>query len=314
MKVQRGVWIGGAVLAVVLGVEVLAGVQAAETALHPARRVLTAASALRMQSMTARIGAHWREASVTAADGAVLHAWAMVPAHSNGNAVLLLHGHRDNRMGMMNRAEILLRHGYAVLVPDARAHGQSGGNLATYGVLEAGDVRLWYDWLETNLHPRCVDGYGASMGAAAVLESLATTPGYCAVVADSPFASFREVSYDRVGQGVHLGDWFGRTLGRPVVDVGFAYARLRYGQNLEKASPLQALPASHVPVLLLHGEQDTNVPIRHARLLLAAAKDRQPQIVFWPVAHSEHTMAIKTNPAEFEQRVTGWFDAHPAAH
>ena len=48
---------------------------------------------------------------------------------------------------------MLLRHGYATLIPDARAHGRSGGNIPTYGVLEADDIRRWFDLIQ-NPHGR----------------------------------------------------------------------------------------------------------------------------------------------------------------
>lgn len=43
-------------------------------------------------------------------------------------------------MGMIGYAELLLTRGSAVLMPDSRAHGQSGGALATYGLLEKDDI------------------------------------------------------------------------------------------------------------------------------------------------------------------------------
>lgn len=62
--------------------------------------------------------------------------------------VILLHGLSDNRLGMIGYAELLLAHGFAVLMPDARAHGASGGDLATYGLLESDDIHEWFDWLD----------------------------------------------------------------------------------------------------------------------------------------------------------------------
>ena len=37
----------------------------------------------------------------------------------------------------VGQCELLLRHGFAVLLPDARPHGISGGDIATYGVMES---------------------------------------------------------------------------------------------------------------------------------------------------------------------------------
>jgi uncharacterized protein len=61
-----------------------------------------------------------------AKDGAVLRAWRLLPHRGNGKSVILLHGLSDNRMGMIGYAELVLSHGYGILMPDSRAHGQSG--------------------------------------------------------------------------------------------------------------------------------------------------------------------------------------------
>jgi len=50
-------------------------------------------------------------------------------------------------MGMIGYAEFFVSHGYNVLMADARAHGASDGGLATYGLVEATDIRRWVDWL-----------------------------------------------------------------------------------------------------------------------------------------------------------------------
>jgi alpha-beta hydrolase superfamily lysophospholipase len=54
--------------------------------------------------------------------------------------VLLFHGVSDNRTGVLGHAEFLLRHGYGVVVMDSRAHGESGGDMATYGWKERHDT------------------------------------------------------------------------------------------------------------------------------------------------------------------------------
>src|SRR6202012_2082334 len=137
-------------------------------------------------------------------------------------------GVADNRLSMVPYAEMFLRHGYAVVLPDARAHGVSRGAMATFGLLEADDDHRWVDFVETELRPRCVYGLGESMGAAGLLQSLNGETRYCAVVAESGFSSFREVSYDRVGQFFHTGPWLAESLLRPVVDGSFLYARWKY--------------------------------------------------------------------------------------
>ena len=286
------------------------GILAAEWALHPGRNALGPRAEELAGAVAARNHAELTEVSVTAEDGATLRAWSIRPVQGNGDAVILLHGQTDNRAGMLGNADLFLRHGYAVLLPDARAHGASGGELATYGVKEAGDVRRWFDWVKQAEAPRCIDGMGESMGAGQLLASLRTTPGFCAVVAESSFASFREASYDRLGEKLDAGAWTGRTLLRPAVEAGLLYAHLKYGVDLEQASPENVVAASSVPVLLIHGRKDTNLPPRHSEMIVARSSSRIPPVALWEPAEAGHCGAAGAEPAEFERRVVGWFGSH----
>lgn len=287
-----------------------AGILAGEMVLHPGRRALGPNAEQSAGAIAARNQAELTDVSVVAPDGATLRAWSILPGRGYGNAVILLHGQSDNRAGMLGYADLFLRHGYAVLLPDARAQGMSGGEMATYGVKEAGDIRRWFDWLKANEGPRCIYGLGESMGAAQLLSSLSAVPEFCAVVAESPFASFREASYDRMGQKLKAGAWAGKTLLRPAVESGFLYDRFRYGIDLEEASAENAVAASTVPVLLIHGKMDTNLPPRHSEMILARCVSRNPPVVLWEPPAAGHAGAASAEPGEFERRVIGWFEGH----
>jgi len=272
--------------------------------MHPGRRRLPPQASDLARRIAARNQGSVADVSVIAADGATLRAWEIQPrqGQGNGDAAILLHGQSDNRLGMLGYGDLLLRHGYAVLLPDARAHGDSGGELATYGVKEADDVRRWFHWVNKTNAPRCIYGLGESMGAAQVLESLRVEPGFCAVVAECPFASFREASYDRLGEELGTGEWVGRTLLRPAVEGGFLYARWRYGVDFEEASPEEAVAASRVPVLLIHGLKDTNLPPRNSEQIVTASGLRKPAVELWEPTEAEHTGAAAAEPLEFERR------------
>ncbi|MGB0063893.1 MAG: alpha/beta fold hydrolase [Terracidiphilus sp.] len=288
----------------------IAGIVAAEWALHPPRRALAADDRRRAAATAQNHSAILRQVQVTADDGAILWAWQIVPQSANGDAVILLHGIADNRAGMLGPAEMLLRHGYSVLLPDARAQGVSGGTLATYGFLEAGDLKDWFNWLLAQQVPHCIYAVGESMGAAQLLISLRIDRGFCAVVAESSFASFREASYVRIGEWFGSGPWLGRTLLRPVVETGILYARWRYGADLNKANPAQAVAASHIPVLLIHGRADKNMPPYNSETILAASQGHNPGVSLWEPANAGHCGAMGAEPAEFESRVVGWFRSH----
>jgi uncharacterized protein len=242
----------------------------------------------------------WQLAYVTTGDDVVLQGWLFTPERPNGAGVILLHGVGDTRHGMMSHAEFLVRAGYTVLTPDARGHGESGGKFITYGVLEAEDVHLWADWLLARGVWRLY-GLGESMGAAILLESLAREPRFRTVVAECPFATFEEVARYRLAQASGAPEW----MFRPIAAIGFGYARLRYGVDLTKATPLAAVRAARTPILLIHGDQDTNIPIAQSRELAAA----NPKWVrLWEVPRATHVNTFGVEPERYIREVLGWFD------
>lgn len=283
----------------------VAGVLLADGVLHPQRRALTDSDKTAIQHIAGSFDSTLSDAEITTPDGVRLDAWILRPHRANSNAVLLLHGLSDNRMGMNGYAQLLLAHGFTVLIPDARAHGASGGALATYGLLERNDILEWVDFLERD-HPRCVFGLGESMGAAELLQSLDTHPHFCAVAAESSFANFREIAYDRMGQPFHLGPWVGRTILRPIVEVAFLRARWKYHLNMQQVSPEDSVAGTNIPVLLIHGQQDSNIPILHSLRIHA----RNPGTQFWEVPGADHCGALSVAPQEFKRRLLNWFFAH----
>jgi pimeloyl-ACP methyl ester carboxylesterase len=290
-----------------LALSAIAGVFMAEATLHPGRNALSPGNKLAASEMARHSNSVLTEVAIAAAqDGVTLRAWSIRPHDGNGDAVILLHGLTDNRFGMTGYAELLLGRGFSVLLPDARAHGASGGDLATFGLLETEDIHRWLDWLQQNDHPGCIFGLGESMGAAQLLQSLRSETRFCAVAAESPFASFREIGYDRLGQFFRTGPWLGRTVLHPIIEFAFFWARWKYKLDFEQASPQDAVASTEVPVFLIHGQSDSNIPVRHSRLIAA----RNQIVVLWEGAGTDHCGAVSTHPAEFDEKLTRWFDSH----
>jgi pimeloyl-ACP methyl ester carboxylesterase len=257
-----------------------------------------------LASTIARQGAaSWRSCGITAGDGVRLDAWLFVPRQANGAGVILLHGIADTRAGMTGHAPFLLRAGYTVLLPDSRAHGASGGGIVTYGVRESEDIHRWADMLLRDTPVQRLYGLGQSMGAAILIQAASREPRFRALVADCPFVSFEEIAQDRLVQnGLPA-----RALGWPVLQLGLAYARVRYGVSLRQASPADALRHSRTPVLLIHGLGDVNIAPRHSRALQQA----NPAITqLWEVPRAGHVGSLGTQPGEYRGRVLHWFDVH----
>ncbi len=293
---RRAKWIG--VAAGLAGATMLCGLAGAilcEAAIHPPRR-------------PGPPNADAPTVEIRAKDGVALRAWLFAPANSNGDAVLVLHGIADSRASETGLARMLVEHGYTVLAPDSRAHGESGGDLATYGLCEADDVHRWVSWLLADRHPREIFGLGESLGGAVLIQSLDVEQRFSGIVAEGAYASFERIARDRVAQMLPLPGAMARMIAAPPVWAGFVYARVRYGLNFWKASPQAAIARSSTPVLLIHGLADTRTPPEHSRIL-AASNPRTTEL--WLVPGAGHTGAYGAAPQEFEKRVLSFYQNFP---
>jgi hypothetical protein len=252
--------------------------------------------------MLARTGAAKKDFIVRATDGVELHGWKIRSAEPNGDWVLLFHGVSDNRSGVLGHAEILLRHGYNVVMMDSRAHGESGGAIATYGWKERYDTVAVVDALYASETVKHLGALGVSMGASIALQSAAVEPRIQAVVAESPFSSLREVSYDYAG--LHFSPLLGKTLFRPASITAMDALARAGGFDPDEVSPEKAVAARPFSVLLICGTRDHTIPCRHAERIYTAA--RRPKEL-WVVKGAEHAAALGTTTTEYEERIVRFF-------
>lgn len=253
-------------------------------------------------AMLARTGATRTDFQVRSYDGVVLRGWKVRPRAPNGDWVLLFHGLSDNRTGVLGHAEFLLRDGYSVVMMDARAHGESGGDMCTYGWKERYDTVAITNALYSSEDVKHFYALGVSMGAAVALQSAAVEPRIEAVAAEDPFANLREVTYDYVG--LRLSPLLGKTLFRPASTFAMSALQKAGGFSPDDVSPEEAVQARAFPVLLICGTRDHTIPCRHAeRIFRAATGPKQ----LWIVDGAAHAAALGTSPAEYEEHVVKFF-------
>jgi uncharacterized protein len=278
-------------LAALVGHEIGPGV------LHPAN--LNPMRAKQTAEMLQHTGARREDFSALAPDGTELRGWKIRPPSPNGDWMLLFHGVSDNRTGDLGHAELLLRHGYSVVMMDSRAHGESGGDMATYGWKERYDTVAVTNALYSQEHVRQLGALGVSMGAAIALQSAAVEPHIKAVVAEDPFADLREVSYDYAG--LHFSPLLGKTLFRPATIVAMNALARAGGFSPDEVSPAKAVASRAFPVLLICGTRDDIIPCRHAEKIYEAASGPKD---LWIVEGAGHAAALGREPTEYESRVT----------
>jgi fermentation-respiration switch protein FrsA (DUF1100 family) len=304
--------------------------------LHPIRRELTLDLIREADASFAFTGATREDFDVRAQDGALLRGWKVRPKNPNGSWVLVFHGVADNRVGVIGQSEFLLRAGYSVVMMDARAHGASGGPIATYGWLERTDTRAIIDALLLSEHvgaglapPAAVAptppftsftssasltssfhifALGESMGAGIVLQSAAADPRIEAVVAEASFANLREASYDYAGLRKY--PWLGKTIFAPGTWTLLYRDEKLAGFPVAEVSPQKSVASRAFPVLLICDEKDEALPCRHSEMIYAAARGPRQ---LWVVPRAFHTAAYGFEPEEFRRRVLSFFAAYSSA-
>ncbi len=193
--------------------------------------------------------------SVTTNDGIALDGWLFTPAQPPTAVLVFVHGKDINRQHFVSAAQRFLEQGIAVVAFDQRAHGRSTGEYVTYGAKEVGDLRLVIDVaLKKWGRELPVVLVGESLGAAVALQTAAVDQRVRAVVAGAAFADLTTVIDD------HAPALLGKAGKQQAIDV----AEKAAGFHVADISPERSARKITVPTLLLHGSEDTYLPLRHS--------------------------------------------------
>ena len=243
------------------------------------------------------LGLAYQNVTLHTSDGLDLAAWYLPGSRSE--ALILLHGIGSNRADALPLASRIHTRGYSLLLPDLRAHGQSGGDTCTLGVKEVEDIRAALEFLQSQpgIDPGRVGIWGVSLGAATALQAAAQLPDLHAVAADSAFSSARWLVQHQLGSLVALPDWFGPAL--------LAVGGWEAGVSPDAIAPVDAMPRiAPRPVLLIQGDQDALFAPENARLLLDAARGPAD---LWEIPHAGHGGVYALDPDAYVTRLDRFF-------
>ena len=231
-----------------------------------------------------------------------LQGWFM-PSDGCEESVILVHGisaNRTSRDATKIGAE-LVDACFNVLLFDLRAHGTSGGERITGGIDEAQDVLGAYDYLQgRGVRPDRIGVLGRSMGGGATVLAAAAEPSIRAIVLDSPYAKVNDLIAFEIARKTPIPQWLA-----PVFIPGTSViANLFYGINLSKLAPEEAIQSVGAPILVIHGDSDSRIPVEHGVRVHAAAAAGSG---IWLVPETDHVETYTNYPDEYAERVVGYF-------
>ena len=226
-------------------------------------------------------GLPWREARLPTVNGKHLFGW-FIPAGERAPALVVMHGWGGNAEMMLPLAAPLHERGYALLLVDARCHGQSDDDTFASLPRFAEDVEAALAWLagQPEVDAARLGVIGHSVGAGAALLAASRRRDLRAVVSLAAFAHPAGMMR-RWLASKRIPHWpFGAYI--------LAYVQRVIGFRFDDIAPCHTIARVTCPVLLVHGLEDDTVPVDEARQIHAARSSDAVELLLVPGSHDDY--------------------------
>ncbi|MCR5542379.1 MAG: alpha/beta hydrolase [Ruminococcus sp.] len=236
--------------------------------------------------------------TVKSFDGYELHVQFLKNPTPTDKYMIISHGYTDNRMGALKYVPMYLELGYNCIIYDLRGHGENESTFTTYSIREGEDIAelvkdtrsRYSDISQLGLH-------GESLGAASTVASMKYKPDVDFAVADCGFSDI-----DNVLRGAykyyHMPEFF--------VDMADLGARIRYGYSLKSMRPIDSLDDNEVPILFIHGAEDSFILPKNSENMAARTKGRSEVHFIEGAGHAE---SVIIDPENYKTYVKDFLDS-----
>ena len=241
---------------------------------------------------------------LTSHDGLRLHALYLPQERESHKYAVLCHGYGSIPQTMGNFGARFYDMGYHLLAPAARAHERSEGRYAGMGWPERRDIVAWVDTLVEQDPQAEVVLFGISMGGATVMMTAGEadlSPNVKCIIEDCGYTSVWD---EFAGQ---LEEMFGLPT-FPVLDAASLITQLRTGYGFKEASAAEQLTKTQLPILFIHGEDDTFVPYwMHIEVYMYCLSEDKEKLSIPGAAHGE---ASSVDPELYWSTVENFLAKH----
>ncbi len=247
--------------------------------------------------------------SIKARDGITLRAHYLPAAQPSDRLVIGLHGYTSSGLGEFStHARFYHELGFDCLIVDHRAHGESEGDYVGFGILDRHDCMSWISYLEKRFGgSKRILLHGTSMGASTALmvSGFRELPDSVkGIVSDCAFTSPFDVFSHVLKRDYHMSPF-------PIMQINDAMCRKKAGYGFKDYSTLTAMEHNRLPVLFIHGANDTFVPTWMTQKNYEACKAPKKMIM---VENAGHGASCYENNALYQKEVAEFVESHiPAA-
>jgi uncharacterized protein len=236
----------------------------------------------------------YENVSFTTSDGLKLVGW-YVPS-KNGAAVIAFPG----RKGPQEKARMLARHGYGVLLFDRRGEGKSEGEPNSWGWGGTKDVKAAVAYLQRrpDVEPGRIGGLGLSVGGEMMLDAASDTKALAAVVSEGAGARMFTEEMDQ--------DLPPFEKATNAVPAWIKQASIAVFANQSPPTNLKELVPKISPramFLIAAPNAPTGEDLNRGYYEAAG----EPKAL-WEIPESKHVGGLEARPRQYERRVVGFFD------
>jgi fermentation-respiration switch protein FrsA (DUF1100 family) len=281
---------------IALGVPAAGATLATLAAWTTARRITVPGPRERKFVTPWELGVPYEDVSFRTRDGLQLRGW-WLPAPEAERTIIALHGHRGARHHCVGIGAALWKRGANLLLFDHRGRGSSEGRLMSLGYYESVDALAAIGYALSRAPEVPLGLIGYSMGAAVALISAASDERVGAVVADSPFASERELVRSLLRKQIS-------PLHGPIAVLTERLLPYNPGEIEPLKEVAQIAPRA---TLFIHGMLDkTCDPADSLRLYEAAGDPKE----LWLLEGAGHCDAYFADREAYCERVAVFFEKH----
>ena len=239
---------------------------------------------------------------LTSEDGLTLNA-RYFPLDNSHRYAIVCHGYGGNSTQMSGYAKRFHNLGFSVLVPDARAHGESEGAYYGMGWPERKDLLDWSDQLIAADPAAEIVLFGVSMGGATVMMTAGEElpEQIKCIVEDCGYTSVWDEFSLQLKSLFDAPDF-------PLMYTTDLICRLRAGYGFHEASAVEQLKKANVPMLFIHGEKDTFVPYSMLDQVYNACASAEKEKLTVPGAG--HGIAASVDPDLYWSTVESFLNKH----
>ncbi|MDO5572520.1 MAG: alpha/beta hydrolase [bacterium] len=241
------------------------------------------------------------EIGIKSIDGLHLNGYYL-PVEDAARTVVCVNGFRGNgKKDFVLLSKYLHEHQCNVLLVDQRGCGLSDGEMC-YGIMGRYDCISWLDYLTDRLgEDMPLYLHGGSMGAATVMmaSELNLPSAMKGVIADCGYTTPWKEMKHAAKQLFHIPSF-------PMIYLLDVALMARQGFSLKDVSATEAVKHSKVPILFIHGDEDTFVPTEMSRTNYNACTAPKHLEIFEGAAHC---MSYMTDTERYQRALQRFFDA-----